>query len=75
MFKPKPKKKLNVNKKTMTTIDNKHGEIIDEMTNQEINEIPKYKKEIEKYFYDHKVITSLGCESILNQVVIFLYHR
>ena len=28
-------------------------------------------KEIEKYFYDHKVITSLGCESILNQVVIF----
>tara|TARA_Y100000287_G_C14116328_1_gene302674 strand:- start:226 stop:723 length:498 start_codon:yes stop_codon:yes gene_type:complete len=29
------------------------------------------KKEIEKYFYDHKVITSLGCESILNQVVIF----
>ena len=29
------------------------------------------KKEIEKYFYDHKIITSLGCESILNQVVKF----
>ena len=41
MFKPKPKKKLNVNKKTITTIDNKHGEIIDEMTNEENNEIPK----------------------------------
>jgi len=27
--------------------------------------------EIEKYFFDHKVITSLGCESILNQVVVF----
>ena len=49
MFKPKPKKKLNVNKKTITTIDNKHGEIIDEFTNKEINEIPKYKKDIEKY--------------------------
>jgi len=29
------------------------------------------RKEIEKYFFDHKTITSLGCESILNQVVVF----
>jgi hypothetical protein len=29
------------------------------------------KKIIEKYFYDHKIITSLGCEAILNQVVIY----
>ena len=29
------------------------------------------KKQIEKYFYDHKVITDLGCESILNQVIVF----
>ena len=29
------------------------------------------RKKIEKYFFDHKIITSLGCESILNQVVIF----
>ena len=29
------------------------------------------KKVIEKYFYDHKVITSLGCEAILNQVVTY----
>ena len=27
-------------------------------------------KQIKKYFFDHKVITSLGCESILNQVVV-----
>ena len=29
------------------------------------------KKQIEKYFYDHKIITDLGCESILNQVIVF----
>ena len=29
------------------------------------------KKQIQKYFYDHKIITNLGCESILNQVIIF----
>ena len=29
------------------------------------------KAQIEKYFYDHKVITDLGCESILNQVIVF----
>ena len=29
------------------------------------------KKQIEKYFFDHRIITSLGCESILNQVVVF----
>jgi len=29
------------------------------------------KKVIEKYFYDHKIITSLGCEAILNQVVTY----
>ena len=29
------------------------------------------KKIIEKYFYDHKIITSLGCEAILNQVVTY----
>ena len=29
------------------------------------------KKQIKKYFYDHKVITDLGCESILNQVIVF----
>ena len=29
------------------------------------------KKQIEKYFSDHRIITNLGCESILNQVVVF----
>ena len=29
------------------------------------------KKQIQKYFYDHRIITNLGCESILNQVIIF----
>ena len=29
------------------------------------------KRVIEKYFYDHKIITSLGCEAILNQVVTY----
>ena len=29
------------------------------------------KKQIKKYFYDHEVITDLGCESILNQVIVF----
>ena len=29
------------------------------------------QKVIEKYFYDHKIITSLGCEAILNQVVTY----
>ena len=29
------------------------------------------QKQIEKYFYDHKIITDLGCESIINQVIIF----
>ena len=28
-------------------------------------------KEIRKYHYDHKIITDLGAEAILNQVVIF----
>ena len=28
-------------------------------------------KEIQKYHYDHKIITNLGAEAILNQVVIF----
>jgi len=29
------------------------------------------KNQIKKYFFDHRVITDLGCEAILNQVVIF----
>ena len=29
------------------------------------------KKQIQKYFYDHRIITNLGCESILNQVIVF----
>ena len=29
------------------------------------------KKQIQKYFSDYRIITDLGCESILNQVVIF----
>ena len=29
------------------------------------------KKQIEKYFYDHRIISDLGCESILNQVIVF----
>ena len=29
------------------------------------------KSEIEKYFFDHKIITDLGCSSILNQVVLY----
>ena len=29
------------------------------------------KKQIEKYFSDHRIITNLGCESILNQIVVF----
>ena len=28
-------------------------------------------KQIKKYIYDHEVITDLGCESILNQVIVF----
>lgn len=29
------------------------------------------KNQIKKYFFDHRVITDLGCEAILNQVVVF----
>ena len=29
------------------------------------------KKQIQKYFYDHNIITNLDCESILNQVIVF----
>lgn len=39
--------------------------------NQKKSFIGNNRKEIEKYFFDHETITSLGCESILNQVVVF----
>mgnify|MGYP001294210159 CR=1 FL=1 len=29
------------------------------------------KVEIEKYFFDHKIITDLGCASIINQVILY----
>lgn len=41
MFKPKPKKKLDVDKKSMVTIDNKHSEIINTLVHQETEYLPK----------------------------------
>lgn len=44
-FKPKPIKKVKVDKKTMTTLDGKHKEFVNEFTRNENEKIPKLKKE------------------------------
>ena len=40
-FKPKVTKKINVNKKSIVTLDKKHKEYCDNFHNNEVNEIPK----------------------------------
>ena len=51
MFKPKPKKKIDVDKNSMITIDNKHSEILENIQQEEEIELPKLqekKKELQK---------------------------
>ena len=44
-FKPKSIKKIKINKKTITTLDSKHKEFLNEFNNDQIDEIPKLKRE------------------------------
>ena len=44
-FKPKTMKKIKVSKKNSTTLDGKHREFINEFTKDEVDIIPKLKKE------------------------------
>ena len=48
MFKPKPKKKLDVNKNSMITIDNKHSEILENIQQEEEVELPKLQEKRKK---------------------------
>lgn len=44
-FKPKANKKIRISRKNTTTLDGKHKEFINEFTKDELDEIPKLKKE------------------------------
>ena len=43
-FKPKSAKKIVINKNSNITLDNKHKELMDKYTNEELNEIPNLKQ-------------------------------
>ena len=47
-FKPKNKKKISVSKKNITTLDSKHKEIIDEISNDKQELLPLLLKEKKK---------------------------
>jgi hypothetical protein len=55
-FKPKANKKIKISKKTMTTLDGKHKEYMNEFKNDEYNNIPKLKKELKEL--NEKLINS-----------------
>ena len=48
-FKPKANKKMKINKKHITTLDGKHKEFINEFNHDEMDEIPKLKREHRMY--------------------------
>ena len=43
-FKPKVKKKIIINEKSLVTLDNKHNEILENISKNETEELPKLKK-------------------------------
>ena len=47
-FKQRPIKKINFNKKLITTLDTKHCEIMNEFNKNKYEKIPKIKKELEE---------------------------
>jgi hypothetical protein len=47
-FKPKTNKKIKVNKKTLTTLDGKHNEFLNDFVKDELDKIPMLKKEKKK---------------------------
>lgn len=59
-FKPKNSKQINISIKSVTTLDNKHREILEEIKEKEINKIPELrstKKKLQKVLKKYKNLT------------------
>ena len=46
-FKPKPQKKIKMNRKSSTTLDGKHNEFLNEFIRDETDNIPQLKEEMQ----------------------------
>jgi hypothetical protein len=59
-FKPKNSKQINISLKSVTTLDNKHREILEEIKEKETNKIPELrstKKKLQKVLKKYKHLT------------------
>jgi len=69
-FKPKPTKKIKINKKKSATLDGKHSEFLNEFNKDEHDRIPKLKierEELKKKIFDNTNDKTFSIEQILDQ--------
>ena len=69
-FKPKPEKKIKINKKTSITLDSKHKDYINEFTKDDKDRIPFLKEEKNNlfkhvFFFNLILINSLPINLLL----------
>lgn len=65
-FKQKPQKKIKVNKKSLSTLDTKHRDIINKFAKQESENIPKLKQERENIVKSLQTEKNLTIEQQMN---------
>ena len=61
-FKPKPQKKIKLNKKSSTTLDGKHNEFLNEFIRDETDNIPQLNEE--KHSLEEKLKKSKHSKNI-----------
>ena len=69
-FKPKPTKKIKINKKKSATLDGKHSEFVNEFNKDEHDRIPKLKierEELKKKLFDNTNDQTFSIEQVLDQ--------
>ena len=65
-FKTKTTKKIKINKKSITTLDGKHGEFLNEFNKDETYKIPKLRKECEELTKRLEISKELTIEQIMD---------
>ena len=65
-FKQKPQKKIKVNKKSLSTLDTKHRDIINNFAKQESENIPKLKQERDNIINIFQTDKTLTIEQQMN---------
>jgi len=75
IFKPKSSKILNTTSKNAITLDNKHRSIIDEITNDENEKLPKLKETKQRLKQTYQQATTIDAKLDIKEQIDLISHQ